>query len=113
MNGMSVMKTAPRMEIPAMISAPGPRSHSVSSLRKRIPETEEHAAPAGALDGRPDGHGLSGHAATSFWSMSRRKTVSRSSVSSELLMRVRPASTANLVIERWTSADAPAFVVTS
>ena len=49
-----------------------------------------------------------GHAATSFWSIRRRKTVSRSSVSSALAMRVRPALTANSVISRWTDADAPA-----
>src|SRR4029079_12080215 len=60
-----------------------------------------------AGDLRPD------HAATSFWSMRRRKTVSRSSVSSALAMSVRPAFTANSVISRWTAAEAPALVTTS
>ena len=35
MNGMSVMNTAPRIEIPAMMSAPGPRSHWVELLAER------------------------------------------------------------------------------
>ena len=114
MNGMRVMKTAPRSTTAAMMSARRPRTHSVSSLRKtsRSRGTCRPGADARAVAG-PRASGLGGHAATSFWSMSRRKTVSRSSVSSELLMRVRPASTANPVIERWTSAEAPSSVDTS
>ena len=80
-----------------------------------------NAATGCAGDRRPDGsRGASGgwtpcdcHAAASFWSIRRRKTVSRSSVSSALATRVRPASTAKRVIARWTAADAPGLVTTS
>ena len=77
-------------------------------LAEHRSEAEEQPAPGGRPGGAgPEGQGLGGHAATSFWSISFRKTVSRSSVSSELLMRVRPAATAKPVMERCDVGGSP------
>ena len=66
MNGITVMKTAASSEMPRMIRALGPRSHSENSLRDDGSEPEERASVGGCDRCGDELRGLSGHAATSF-----------------------------------------------
>ena len=81
MNGISVMKIAPRTETPRMIRALGPRTHSVNSLRMTVPRPRNGPLRRGCEGCGDELRGLGGHAATSF--VGNRAVVGRRLVTTE------------------------------